>query len=1046
MRSYQIHTFLPIQEIDNNCLLSRNGDIAIACAVTKQPLYDLSPAEYGRLHETLQKAMELFTYGTIVHFQDIYNNTAWTDLTLPTDTGDILADSSNRHFNGRLYRMQRSFLYITKRTATRRPPDSSLSSLLRSAHDPQYCSTQAEIDAFLAECRQFIDGLNASGVIQLKHLTGEDLMGTMSRTGLLEQYMTLEQFQRAAVLQDVDIDKGEIRVGRKRLVLYTLADAANLPSQCSPFRLYEPYSTANTNYPIGHATTLGPLLDVDHICNLYIEKFDARDELQRLETQRRRLHSMAGADRTNAATAADIDAFLDQAAKPGQWVVRVHQNILGWTEDPAFLPELNSRIITAIHRTGATPHLETVGAPQIWWAGIPGNAGDLPVNETFLSFPGAALCWLIPEGSDPTTKTTTPSGIRLGDRHTGIPVNVDLSDEPLKKGWITNRNKFILGGSGSGKSFFTNLLVRSYHAQRAHIVLLDIGGSYKSLCQLLDGYYFECAEANPIRFNPFLLAEGETLDTEKKESLKALLLTLWKKTDEGFRRSEYVALSNMIEGYYAWLADIPSTTPCFDSFYEWTRDVFQPRVVEVGVRESDFDCRNLLYVLRPYYKGGEYDYLLNATENTDLFHQRLIVFDLDAIKDHPILFPITTIIIMELFTSKMRKLKGVRKVILLEEAWKAIAKEGMSDYVKYLFKTVRKFYGEAIVVTQDIEDIVSSPVVKNAIINNADCKILLDQSKFLNRFDQIQELLGLTEKDKTMVLSLNRANDPNLKYKEVFIGLGADHGRVYRVEVPLEEYLVYTTEEKEKVKVFEYAGQHGSLWKGIDALAADIRSGAVKLLVAALLTGLFLLAPHARASAQVDIIGDAIKEALESADLHIQRLQTKTILLQNAEKALENTMAGDLLDDITGWVQQQKDLYGEYYNELWQVKDAFVHYSKVVTLLDRQAQLVSDYQRATAAVKQDAHFSPGELTHILSVYSGILDASIRDVGRLATVLTGFATQMDDAARLRLLDETAADIDRNSATLRTFTQENSLLSLQRAKDAADIQVIQKLYGL
>src|SRR4029079_4663782 len=173
----------------------------------------------------------------------------------------------------------------------------------------------------------------------------------------------------------------------------------------------------------------------------------------------------------------------------------------------------------------------------------------------------------------------------------------------------------------------------------------------------------------------------------------------------------------------------------------------------------------------------------------------------------------------------MRKLKGIRKMILIEEAWKALAREGMAEYIQYLFKTVRKYYGEAVVVTQEVEDIISSPVVKQAIINNSDCKILLDQSKYQNKFDQIQELLGLTEKEKTMVLSVNKANDPLRKYKEVFISLGGMLSRVYRTEVSQEEYLTYTTEESEKVKVQEYARKYGSMRKGIAALAEEMRLG-----------------------------------------------------------------------------------------------------------------------------------------------------------------------------------------------------------------------------
>jgi conjugation system TraG family ATPase len=338
---------------------------------------------------------------------------------------------------------------------------------------------------------------------------------------------------------------------------------------------------------------------------------------------------------------------------------------------------------------------------------------------------------------------------------------------------------------------------------------------------MVNGYYFTYDEKNPIRFNPFYIGEGDVLDTEKKESIKTLLLALWKKDNETFNRSEYVALSNALQLYYEHLGQNKNLFPCFNSFYEFLQNKFVDVLKQDKVKEKDFDVSNFLYVLRPYYKGGEFDYLLNATENLELLKERFIVFELDNIKDHPILFPVVTIIIMEVFISKMRKLKGLRKMILIEEAWKAIAKEGMAEYIKYLFKTVRKFFGEAIVVTQEVEDIISSPVVKQAIINNSDCKILLDQSKYQNKFDQIQELLGLTEKERALVLSINKANDSTKNYKEVFISLGGMLSKVYRTEVSPEEYLTYTTEENEKLKVMEYAKRCGSMEKGIKLLASE---------------------------------------------------------------------------------------------------------------------------------------------------------------------------------------------------------------------------------
>ncbi len=393
----------------------------------------------------------------------------------------------------------------------------------------------------------------------------------------------------------------------------------------------------------------------------------------------------------------------------------------------------------------------------------------------------------------------------MADR-SGRPIHLDISDLPMKRGVITNRNKFILGPSGSGKSFFTNHMVRQYYEQGTHVVMVDTGNSYKGLCDLIhrqtggeDGIYFTYTEEHPISFNPFYTDDG-VFDIEKKESIKTLILTLWKRDDEPPTRAEEVALSNAVSLYIEKLKQV-EIVPGFNTFYEYVRTEYAEILKQKKVREKDFDLAGFLNVLEPYYRGGEYDYLLNSERQIDLLSKRFIVFEIDSIKDHPILFPVTTIIIMELFVNKMRRLQGVRKMILIEEAWKAIAKQGMAGYIKYLFKTVRKFFGEAVVVTQEVDDIIASPIVKESIINNSDCKILLDQRKYMNKFDQIQALLGLTDKERSQILSINLFNAANRLYKEVWIGLGGTQSAVYATEVSLEEYYTYTTEESEKVEL-----------------------------------------------------------------------------------------------------------------------------------------------------------------------------------------------------------------------------------------------------
>lgn len=815
-----LHTILPIKGVEHDCILSKTGDVTVAYEVTLPEIFTLSDQEYEAFHQAWIKAIKVLPRQSVFHKQDWFIESKYSPDFSRDDTS-FLSMSSERFFNERPYLDHRCYIMLTKKPANRKASSSLFSTLLRNSIIPEETLKPQLLQDFLDSCGQFKRILEDSGFVQLKRLTDDELQSQENKAGLIERYCFLSDSSSDLLIKDISF-KDDFRVGNLHCQLYTLADAVDLPALCGSRINYDKYSTDRTKFSIGFASVLGQLLPCNHIYNQYVFVDDAQATIKRLESKRLRLQSLSAYSRENAISRDATNDFLNEAISQQRLPVKAHFNILVWTDEKEKLKDAKNLVSSALAQMDAVPKQELSGAPQIHWAGIPGNAADFPMNDTFDTFAEQACCFLNLETN--YRSSISPVGIRLGDRLTGKPVHVDISDEPVKKGICTNRNKFILGPSGSGKSFFTNHMVRSYYEQGTHVVLVDVGHSYKGLCDMVKGYYFTYSEKNPIRFNPFYIGDGDTLDTEKKESIKTLLLALWKKDNETFGRSEYVALSNALQTYYDHLDKNKDLFPGFNSFYEFLQKEFVAILEADKVKEKDFDVTNFLYVLRPYYKGGEFDYLLNATENLDLLQQRFIVFELDNIKDHPILFPVVTLIIMEVFISKMRKLKGIRKMILIEEAWKAIAKEGMAEYIKYLFKTVRKFFGEAIVVTQEVEDIISSPVVKQAIINNSDCKILLDQSKYQNKFDQIQELLGLTEKEKALVLSVNKANDPARKYKEVFISLGGMLSRVYRTEVSPEEYLAYTTEETEKVKLMQYAKKYGSIHQGITALAEEIRN------------------------------------------------------------------------------------------------------------------------------------------------------------------------------------------------------------------------------
>ncbi|MCT3788190.1 TraG family conjugative transposon ATPase [Elizabethkingia anophelis] len=800
----------PLLGIENNCILSKEADVTICFKVILPEIFTISSAEYEMIHSVWFKAVKTLPDYCIVHKQDWFTKEDYHPDLLKEDQS-FLSKSFERHFNERPFLNHYCYLFITKTSKERMKMQSNFSSLCKGQLIPKELRDKETVIRFKESVDQFERILNDSGYIQLERILEDELMGTKNESGLLEQYLTLSRALNPS-LQDLHLGAEEMRIGNKRISMHTLSDTDDLPEVVSPGSRYEKLSTDRSDCLLSFASPMGLLLSCNHLYNQYLFIDNNDDNLRRFEKSARNMHSLARYSRANQINKQWIENYLNQAHSHGLKSIRSHFNVMCWSDNPTELKQIKNDAGSALALMECKPRHNTTDVATLYWAGIPGNAGDFPSEESFYTFIEPALCFFTQETN--YHNSPSPFGIKMADRLTGKPVHLDISDLPMKKGIITNRNKFILGPSGSGKSFFTNHMVRQYYEQGAHVLLVDTGNSYQGLCELIkgktkaqDGVYFTYTEDNPIAFNPFYTDDG-VFDIEKRESIKTLVLTLWKRDDQPPTRSEEVALSNAVSGYIDQIKN-STENPSFNGFYKYVRDDYS-RVLEMKkVREKDFDIANFLNVLEPYYKGGEYDYLLNSNKQLDLLSKRFIVFEIDAIKDHKILFPIVTIIIMEVFIGKMRRLKGIRKLILIEEAWKAIAKEGMAEYIKYLFKTVRKFFGEAIVVTQEVDDIIHSPVVKESIINNSDCKILLDQRKYMNKFDDIQAMLGLTEKEKSQVLSINMNNDPKRLYKEVWIGLGGMYSAVYATEVSLEEYMTYTTEETEKLEVMQLASELG---------------------------------------------------------------------------------------------------------------------------------------------------------------------------------------------------------------------------------------------
>ena len=812
LKTSTLESKFPLLRVENNCIISKFADITAAYRVLLPELFTLTGEEYEALHGAWLKALKVLPDYTVVHKQDFFIEERYT---APEEGSErsFLARSYERHFNERPYLRHTCYLFVTKTTSERMRQTSASSVLCRGFIVPREMRDTDAVTRFLEAAEQMERILNDSGLVRVERLTEAEIVGTADDAGLLARYFALSDERRPVVNEDIRLDPGTMRIGDKYLSMHTLSDLDVLPQSVATDFRYERLSTDRSDCRLSFAAPVGLLLSCNHVYNQVIFLDDHDETLKRLEASARNMNSLAAYSRSNAINREWVEMYLNEAHSQGLRSVRCHCNVMAWAESESELKRIRNDVGSQLALMGCTPHHNTVDVPVLFWAAIPGNEADFPAEESFYTFLDQALCLF--NGETNYRSSLSPFGIKMSDRLSGIPIHLDISDLPMKRGVITNRNKFILGPSGSGKSYLTNHLVRQYWEQGSHILLVDTGNSYQGLCSLIhaktkgrDGVYFTYTEEAPIAFNPFYVEDG-VYDVEKRESLKTLLLTLWKRESEEPTRSEEVALSNAVNLYLSKLRTDRSIVPSFDTFYEFVETDYRRLLEQKRVREKDFDLENFLNVLEPYYKGGEYDYLLNSDRQLDLLDKRFIVFELDNISSNRTLLPVVTLIIMETFISKMRRLKGVRKMILIEECWKALTSANMSAYIRYLFKTVRKYFGEAVVVTQEVDDIISSPIVKESIINNADCKILLDQRKYLSKFDGIQRLLGLTDKERAQILSINLSNDPKRRYKEVWIGLGGVQSAVYATETSVEEYLTYTTEESEKMQVMELSGKLG---------------------------------------------------------------------------------------------------------------------------------------------------------------------------------------------------------------------------------------------
>lgn len=810
MKQVQLNTIRPIWAIDDqDIILSKLGSYSKIFELSLPPIFTMSNEEYDRCVYDFNAIFSILPDYVVIHKMDIYSKREYNSTKINNPNDDFLKNAYKRKFNEAPYLEHKCYLIVSQSSASIKKNNSLTSLVFKNSFIPK----ELKSDSVKRDFETSIERIKSI----FKESLSFDLVA-LKREQIIELYKQYESLNFSDLRYNSEIyqDKQRTKIGTNFVSALAINSLDCLPNEYDNTYVDLKYSSDQSNLKFSLFHPIGLGFKENHIVNqVWVKesKEDIKIDLKNIDNYNKTFIAQDSANPLNLSDSEEYALLMEKGHHP----VSYHCNVILWDASESNLDFIQNKLIANFNTINFRPNVAWNEILPLYWSCYPGNIADLGYNDQMFKLVDIQASAL---SIFETTRTDNISdfGMYMSDRYNGVPVYVDLSDLPMKQGITSNRNKIIIGPSGSGKSFTTNHMVNSYLDYNTHMVIVDVGDSYQRLCELRGGVYLTYTDKEPISFNPFYMTKGD-INIEKKESLIKLIFTLWKKDAGEETRDEDALIREGLNQYYDHIESTKNFM-CFNSYYSFMVNVFFPKMK--GTDEDKLiDAISFKNVLKMFYEGGEYDYLLNSETNIDLINQKLIIFELDNIKDHPVLFPIVTLMIMDTFITKMRLLKNTRKVLLLEEAWKAITNEAMAGFLKYLFKTVRKHFGEAWLVTQELDDIIGNQIVKDTVLKNCGAKILLDMREYANDFDAIQASLSLSNKAKELVLSLNKNNLPGSKYKEVFIGLG-NEGSVYGINVSKEEYATYTTEKSEKEKIEDLTEKYQDLETGIKIYAEEM--------------------------------------------------------------------------------------------------------------------------------------------------------------------------------------------------------------------------------
>lgn len=921
METINLRNCFPVIDGGDGLIFSKRGDITFAWELTLPPAFRCNPERYDSLVTTFKAAISMLPDWSIVHKQDLFFKKRY----IREERSGFLSSAYERHHDGRQYLSHRCRLFVT--FSNRKNARGGVNGLM--GFPSMSLPDKAEVGKFLGAAQQFEAIVNSNDLLSLRRLEPEEIFGSMESPGLLQDYLNFADCG-GDFLSDIAISHDRVQSGDRFMSCHLFSDLDQMPGEVSPCRKVQALSTDNSTVNLCFLSDIGQSLDCDHIVNQFIMRESVSEAHRELANRAKRMNAMSLKSNEDRIYSEEIKDYLDEAAASQTFTVKAHMNILAIGSE-AELTEVKNKVTASIFMTGITPIVDIHDVPLQYWASMPGNEAGLSYNEYMTMRLEPALCLWLYDGLDSGIKD---GFMKICDRQRLIPVRFDTLEGAMREGLTDNLNMFLLGPSGSGKSFFMNTYLHSCYEAGAHCFLIDMGESYRGHCHIIreesggrDGAYYSFESGKPISFNPFrnvgrFLADGSL----SQEFLFTLMCSLWTcGTDEDGRTVSANELKYIKESVTMFVSSWKlKRDPIFNDYYKYLCGTFKKYIDKNKVPKEHFDMASYASVLGQFAEGGLYDYLLNSKESIDMLDNRFVVFEIDKIKDNRILFPITTLIIMDAFMEKMSSSSDL-KVMVIEEAWKALQGTMMSGYMLELWKTARKHRTSAVLVTQELKDITSSPVIKDSIVTNSAVKVLLDMSKHTFKFEELAESMSLGEDDKSMILSLGKLNK-TARGKEVFFNLGNKKSYVMRVDVSPEETIAYSSRKEDRERLESEATRCGSYIQAVRNIA--------KTLVLSLL--LLFMGPQ-KASAQF-----ATFDASNLAQAVLSFVQDGDNIAINTEQFLTNL---GVMQEQLGFLQETSKRFREVKSYIYKGQEVIriaKNYEMTLNMFGRYVERMKD--------------------------------------------------------------------------------------------------------